>query len=811
MMRHRVVALACAALFSSAQACGPDFYPDVFVRTSRPDLPPRYAGGRLGILQTGFASADLFVAFRYLNGGGLTPGEQKGWSPTYSLAEQYYGNLPSRPGSDEPQPPTAITSWTAERALYRGAPKAAIDPNFEEKITTPQGYSYNATYSNCADDAFRTAAATLKARAATWGASSPTLLNWLEAQDAVFAACSASVSAPQPVPAGSLRLLQQDRAYQLAAAHFYSRDFDAAEQEFQAIAADKSSPWSNTAGYVAARVLIRKSFLSLKDAQAPSDFEPASMQAAGRLLRAFLATDPPPPWKRSAEAQLALVRIRLEPETRTRELAALLAGPGEDPNYKQDIKDLLWVMGYRVPDGLRADAEMWDSVKAADGTMQTRRLSPVEAERLAVIKRDKAYQDSSAFRAVAPILDWTITLRALSSENAAHALAQWKQTRSLPWLIAALMLAPDNAAPDSALLQAAAAVRPDSPAWETASYHRARLQIAAREFAAARSTIATLQSALDSKPSKQQEPSTRNALRGLVMRVAGTRGDVFAHLSRRVLLAASETSSSGADCAEVMKHRKDWHHCLTPDEWEVDTDAARLLNEQAPLSFWIEAAKSASIPQPLRRSIAMQGWTRAILLGDTASAIALQPLLPEPLRRELSSPSSLTPWVVLARNPGLQPYVDRGIQRAYSYDFVENYRLNWCYNPSEYVTPLPTPFSLTTHEFQLGQAQFSKLSTLRAVDVGQKIIAAVEAEPSNSQAPESLYLVLRMIRYGCNPIKEAGTPIDFSLSDLSLDVRTGEQLLKLRRDAGRLLRRHYAKSPWTRKAAPFVGEVHPPA
>ena len=34
-------------------------------------------------------------------------------------------------------------------------------------------------------------------------------------------------------------------------------------------------------------------------------------------------------------------------------------------------------------------------------------------------------------------------------------------------------------------------------------------------------------------------------------------------------------------------------------------------------------------------------------------------------------------WVAIVRNPGLHPYLDAGIQRSYSYDFVESYRDNW--------------------------------------------------------------------------------------------------------------------------------------
>lgn len=778
------------------------------MRTARPDVPARYVAGHLGLLQTGFPSGDLFVAYRYLNGGALSPAEQKGWSPTYPLSEQDYGDEALRPQYVEPSPEPMLTAWTTLRAQYPGAP-AAAKPDLKEKITTAQGDVYYNNLPNCAPDAFKTATETLQVRAARWGRNSPALLDWLKGQDAVFAASSDAAAPPQPAPADSPVLLKQDRAYQTAAANFYAREFDVAEQEFLAISADSTSPWRTIAGYVAGRVLIRKSFLSVTDAQAPADYEPAAMQAAGRQLRAFLATNPPEPWRHAAQAQLALVRIRLDSEARTQELAALLAGPLEDINYAQDVKDLLWVMAYRVSDDLRADADPWEFTKGADGSTQERRLSPSEAEEQAAVKRNKAFEESAALRQAAPILDWTVTLRAKSAHNAEHALAEWRRTRSLPWLVAALMLTPDAAVPDAALLQAAEVVPQASPAWETVAYHQARLQLNAGNVAAARSTVASLQVALNHMPASEREPSSLNAVRGLAMRAAVDRPTLFSHLPRQMLLASSETTASSTECAEVMKHRGDWHHCLHPGTEELDTDGARLLNEQAPLSVWIEAAHSPSIPQPLRAAIAMQGWTRATLLGDSAAAATLQQWLPGPLRQELASPSPLTSWMVLARNPGLQPYLDRGTQRAYSYDFVESYRLNWCYKPADDLAPAQTAATLSPEELRQGSAQASKVQPLRSVDVGRRILTAVRSNTSDPAAPEALYLVLRMIRYGCNPVKEPGTLLDGTVPDLGPDQHTGEQLLALRRQTGELMRRYYAASPWTRKAAPFVGEVHP--
>ena len=80
--------VAIALPFLQVEACGPDFFPDVFVRNLHADHPTDYAAGKLGVLLPTYPRADLSVAYRYLSGGTLTPEEQRAYHPTLSLAEQ---------------------------------------------------------------------------------------------------------------------------------------------------------------------------------------------------------------------------------------------------------------------------------------------------------------------------------------------------------------------------------------------------------------------------------------------------------------------------------------------------------------------------------------------------------------------------------------------------------------------------------------------------------------------------------------------------------------------------------------------------
>ncbi len=91
---------------------------------------------------------------------------------------------------------------------------------------------------------------------------------------------------------------------------------------------------------------------------------------------------------------------------------------------------------------------------------------------------------------------------------------------------------------------------------------------------------------------------------------------------------------------------------------------------------------------------------------------------------------------------------------------------------------------------------------MRSLYVGQQIVRKVQANTQDPQAAEALYLVLRMIRYRCvEPAPTNPQVLQYS----SKPTQEAKDLLQLKQDASRLLRRYYAASPWTKKAAPFAG------
>ncbi len=245
-----LVAVVLLSPIGNVEACGPFFEDDVFVSTTSPDDIASFARGQLGILQAGYDSNEYAVAYRYLNGGSLSDAERQAYAPSTSPrtvldwrnmtpAEISAAQQAERQAQENAQP---FGQWLRERAKYipEGAPgeqKPVFPTNYDGTISLDEGYL------NCPDPAFQNAMLTLTKRADTWGKQSPSLINWIHGQDAVFSNCAGKTAViPASVASDSPALLKADRAYQIASAAFYAKQFDEAARQFAAIAADSSSP-----------------------------------------------------------------------------------------------------------------------------------------------------------------------------------------------------------------------------------------------------------------------------------------------------------------------------------------------------------------------------------------------------------------------------------------------------------------------------------------------------------------------------------------------------------------------------------------
>jgi hypothetical protein len=542
---------------------------------------------------------------------------------------------------------------------------------------------------NCGDDAFRNAAATLVERGRT-GASHDDLRAWVAAQDQVFANCShpKGPSTPAALPATAARWMQADRAYQIAAAEFYAGEFAAASADFLRIASDRSSPWHGIAPYLAARAMIRNATLV--------DASPAPAQ---EQLRKVLADPDAAPWHESARGLARYLRIQTEPERALRELAHAVA-----------------------TDKTGVASAMNDYRLLLDRYLDRGKRPPLDDD----------------------ITDWIATVQ---NGPADHALAKWRASGSLAWLVAALTYA---GKPEPDLMAAAAQVREDSPAFMTVEFHRLRLSPA---------DAARLE--LDAALERKMPMPARNVFRAARMRVARDWDELLRFAPRTETAIGSEGDERDDPVRSAPK-------------LYFDDDAASILNREAPLRTLVQAARSSSLPANLQLQAARAAWVRSILLNDTESARETAPVL-----------SSLAPYLkpyldgylaagddqargfaavwLLLNNPGMRTSVDSGAGRTSSTPLIDSFRDNWWCAADGAKRPMNAPLELL-YQGSAPDAGFLSPSQRSEARQEQERLAAAPAAPTflarkslewvethadDPRAAEALHLVVRAGRYAC--------------------------------------------------------------
>ncbi len=418
------------------RACGGGIEGPVYVNRRNPDLPlDRVFAGHPGYLGTWSTSYQV-LAWRVLTDAPFDTAERTAFvlrertirSEVPALAFDAATPVGADPNVDaynlEGGYAPSDGPWRTARTEVLGAAGPAI----------PNGWSQHESWTpNCLDDAFANAALALRQRVARDGARSDAVRAWIDAQDAVFSNCG-------PTPGRSPIALQEsappeqrrDRAYQIAAAHFYAGRYDAAERDFAAIAADTASPWASVARYLVLRSITR----AAQRGRATPD--PALLARASQLARALLADANGAPVHDMTRRYGSLIDTLRDPSGRLHTLGASLARPGLGALLGRDLHD--YVHLYATHRVTRDDAD--------------------------------------------PMTTW-IALRdenQRSDDDRATALALLQRTHARQWLVAALQSSGTGLA--SALdpaLEAAATIARSDPAFVTARYERLRVLVERRQ------------------------------------------------------------------------------------------------------------------------------------------------------------------------------------------------------------------------------------------------------------------------------------------------------------------------------------------
>jgi hypothetical protein len=728
-----------------AVACAVDYPVAVFSFRKHPDLPlTRFVSGRLGVLQPTFARSYLVIAWRWMNGMGMSPGEKE-------QALSYYDDRQN--GSNYEGWMKDARDWPAQwhklRASVLNHPPPRVSP-----VTNGQFFydADNHQFSlNCAEDAYRTAVHTLENRRGRFGAGSAAFKSWLAAQDVVFSNCDGEKLAIPTDPSPELPLLiRQDRQYQIAAALFYADHYPEALAHFRAIAADPSSPWSGLSNYLVARTLYRMD----KDQEVKRE---ATRIIADASLSAFHGMT----WNLMERAGLH----------------------ERDQNYFTDLARLLSARGQ--DDGFRE--ELWNYTDIYDGI-----IGPADPNREYWYGPDGGPPDEQRFRSV-PLTDWIHSFQARDPAAHARAIAQWKRTRSVSWLLAAMAHATGKEPDAPALIDAAAQVPNGSPAYLTAAWHRIRLSAERGRTEESREEL----DAILKSPELRDLPSDVNLFRSLRM-VAATDFPDFLHFALRnpVLVVFDTNLGEVPDERGAGYLRSAWN-----PHPSLDRDAVTLLNFNTRFDLLEQAALSGDYPAELHQEIAMTAFTRGLMLDRDLTQIAgavesstpeLRPLVSQWQAAATSEEKRFAAAFLLLRRPEARPYLKPGISRNTKPGSLDSFRDNW-WCPVDVIQPVqrqadedsrrpvlstPLPAFLERDSDKVAEeiAQLERQGNA-AEFLGRIVLSWAKDHPEDPRVPEALHRVVVATHLGCADI---GTP-------------------EISKAAFQLLQRNYSNSEWAKR------------
>jgi hypothetical protein len=793
-----------------SESCAPGFPQAVFTRQTRPDKPAAvFAKGRIGIPLPTWKRAYLVVAYRYFSDRPLSAMEQRSM-----LAFFGYDDVASL----EPEPIyDVINRWLRERAKYRDGIPPEVEPY-------RHGKSPYYEYANCLPPAFETAIHTLQLRAKQFGIKSPELQEWITGQDTVFANCTdisttlpnASQTKarpvlliPSPLPSSAHSLLRADRAYQIAAAHFYATQLPEALREFDAIAKDESSPWHVIAHYMAVRTIIRQSWAETK-AGSQEGPNPAILAQAPPRIASILADNKLKAIHHDTERLQSLVRFHLHPDQRQHELARILVSGRSGVDFGQHLVDYKLLLDRF----LDVDPEFQDW--PLGGPLYDQRVREWKAKRYPELKKERS-DDLS---------DWLMTVQSVSDASKLHAVKKWRTTGSMPWLFAAMLKSSGKNTAAQDLLQAAGRVSATSPAYAATAFHRSRLL---RESGDVQGASRVVEEILAS--SKSLPVSTVNLLKDEQMRNSIS----FEEFRERLVRTPVEVSFESDDSSEEESYSCDAASCnlalygvpkpkassrLLP---QFDVSVAETLNMRLSVDVLTEIAISGKLPNNLQNKLAPAVWARAVLLGNEKAAgkVAESVINAHPEMKPFVDAYAATKdggerhfiaVFTILHFPGLRPFVEGAFPRTTEFAKIDKYRDNWwCSDVGgiPYVSSYDKQYSDNGHELReleqrteatvppyLDQNQNSQADMewkkLRAmgwvgVYLPSETLAWAQKHPDDPRVPEALHLAWRARRYSCDGYSEHAP------------VNSEHAPANLSRDIFRLLHNRYPNSTWTKK------------
>lgn len=714
-MKKKIFAVAMSLMLSSLMApqmvlaCSFGIVP-YFTYPNHPDLPLQpFAKGNLGIVDGSFARSYLFTAHRYFENKPLTADEQQAvvnlWNTRLATTDSGCG--------------TDTSAWLKARMTVPGTAKIETIST-EKSISNDEAWQY---FCNCQTDAFVTASQTLQTLSTKYGAGSQQVKDWLKAQDEVFSNCGdppygekkPTVAIPSAMPATADAALQQQRAYQIAAANFYAQHFDVARQQFLKIAADSASPWATIAGYLAVRSLIREASLAktMNVAMLKQAYEELEKLAA---LPAYAAL------KGSIKELQNYISARVAPEDYLRRLVT-------EPFTSDTLGELTKVIDNKI--GSNDDDEAVAFTKLP-----------------AVLK-------------TTPGVDWVMTFQSKDKEAVAHAIDEWKKTKSVPWLVAAAAGVEPTDPNADAIVAAASSENSPAAKW-TLFYNVNRIKLGkGGKDAEVRDA---LDKVLDAPPADLPQGSV-NQLQTQRLPLSRNLAEFLRFGVQKPLTVSSTGGTEGVpdDLDNIIKTGKPeaTRAMFTPE-------AAVVMSNNLPVGVLTQIAQNTTLPNDLRNNVAWTTWVRAILVGDDASAKTLAPIVkslnPKKAGLVAAYMAAATPEDRKFAAVNLMMHFSSAVPNVTSGQLSEDGYgddSGWWWSANPVVTSITSDYDdsevtgfdpqfLTPAQKAQAKAQIAKLGQIEEAPnyFAKVVLPYAKAHPADPRVPEALHWFVKSTHYG---------------------------------------------------------------
>ena len=538
------------------------------------------------------------------------------------------------------------------------------------------------------------------------------VVEWIAAQDAVFANCAGGPLVLPQLPSSASAILRADYEYQTAAAYFYATEYAEAARRFRQIALTQSSPWQRYGHYLAARAMIRHATVPDRS-EAERD---KLLESAEAQLQEVLRDDSAAALHDSAQGLLGFVRARIR---MTERLAELLRKLEREPTAtRQDVEDYRW-LSTRVPAGSAAAIDE----KSSD------------------------------------LADWMTTLQADGDEAFGHALERWRETTSTAWLVSALWKAQPGHQTVPQMMSAAAGISRQSPAFATVAFLRVRLMLARGERQQARVLLATLPTR--SQPGFPEE--SINLLRAARMQLAATLDELLTNSVRTIVdpsLSPTGNHLLEDDAARVLTYQ-------LPLRRLVDASRSKALPQRARFRIAVAALSRALVLRrdaEAREAAAVVSEVAPPFRDDISRYLGAAG---EEERHRLGLLLMLRHVGMHAYVPGRRDFGSSLLNDWLSEDFVGSW---WCtigdgqLKPREFENKsgieavfLPAkgdtaPAFLTASEQAAARNEIASLVKLGQPQgyLAEEAIRWAEAAPQDVRAAEALASVVRRGRWSCS-------------------------------------------------------------